>query len=355
MGAAPLEGNAVTNFRFNIYDFRFLWASIISVLFFGVYARSAPEHGDPSTDTDRPTVIVVVGAAGSPEYGAQFVKWARLWEQASSKGGEKFIAIGLNDVQNPDDRTTLQQTLAGESQQTDAALWLVLIGHGTFDGRTAKFNLRGPDLAADDLAEWLKPVIRPLVVINTASSSAPFLSILSGPGRVIITATKSGYEQNYTRFGEYLAGAIAEPKADLDKDGQTSLLEAFLTASHRVDEFYLAAGRLVTEYALIDDNGDGLGTRADWFRGVRPVQKAEDGAALDGYRAHQFCLVHSQAENKMPLELRAKRDRLELEVMALRDSRDNFSEEEYFSRLEKMLCDIALIYEQADKSEDNLE
>jgi hypothetical protein len=355
VGAAPLEGNAMIKFRFSIFDFRFLCVPLAGVLFFSVGARLAPEHGDRSTDTERPTVIVVVGAAGSPEYGAQFVKWARLWEQACSKGSAKFTAIGLDEVQNPDDRTALQQTLADESQETAAALWIVMIGHGTFDGRTAKFNLRGPDLAADDLAEWLKPVIRPLVVINTASSSAPFLSMLSGPQRVVITATKSGYEQNYTRFGEYLAGAIAEPKADLDKDGQTSLLEAFLTASHRVDEFYLAAGRLVTEYALLDDNGDGLGTRADWFRGVRPVQKAEDGASLDGYRAHQFGLVHSETENKMPPELRAKRDRLELEVIKLRDSKDKFSEEEYFSRLENMLYDIAQIYEQADQAEDALE
>lgn len=313
----------------------------------------ASESGDPNAE--RPTVIVVVGAAGSPEYGAQFVKWVGLWEQACSKGGAKFAAIGLDEVENPDDRTTLQEALAGESQQTSAALWLVLIGHGTFDGRTAKFNLRGPDISEADLAEWLKPLQRPLVVINTTSSSAPFLSRLSGPERVVITATKSGFEQNYTRFGEYLAGAIAEPQADLDKDGQTSLLEAFLTASHRTDEFYLAAGRLVTERALLDDNGDGLGTRADWFRGIRPVETAEDGAALDGYRAHQFHLVHSEAENKMPPQLRAKRDRLELEVVKLRDSKEKFSEEEYFSRLESMLYDIAQIYEQTNQIEDNLD
>jgi len=334
-------------------NFRFLWVPLVGVLVFNVGACLASEHSDPNTE--RPTVIVVVGAAGSDEYGAHFAKWAQLWEQACSKGGAKFASIGLSAGKNPNDLTTLQQMLAGESQETAPALWLVMIGHGTFDGRTAKFNLRGPDLSADDLAEWLKPVIRPLVVINTASSSAPFLSILSGPQRVLITATKSGYEQNYTRFGEYLAGSIAEPKADLDKDGQTSLLEAFLTASNRVEEFYLAAGRLVTEYALIDDNGDGLGTRADWFRGVRPVQKAEDDAVLDGYRAHQFHLVHSEAENKMPPELRIKRDRLELEVIKLRDSKDKFSEEEYFSRLENMLYDIAQIYEQTDQTEGSLE
>lgn len=333
-------------------DFRFLQALIIGLLVFNISVCLASEPVNPNTE--RPTVIVVVGAAGTPEYGAQFVKWVQLWERACTKGGEKFISIGLDsEVQNTDDRTTLQQTITDDSQQTEAALWLVLIGHGTFDGRTAKFNLRGPDLSAKDLAEWFKPIARPLVVINTSSSSAPFLSILSGPQRVVITATKSGYEQNYTRFGEYLAEAIAEPKADLDKDGQTSLLEAFLTASHRVDEFYSAAGRLATERALLDDNGDGLGTRADWFRGIRPVQSAEDGASLDGYRAHQFHLVHSEAENAMPLELRAKRDKLELEVMALRDSKDKYSEEEYFTRLEKMLYDIAQIYEQSEQAENN--
>jgi len=350
MGASSLEGDAVRDLRFKICDFRFLCAALAGTLLLNIGLCLAIEHSE--TDAEKPTVIVVVGAAGLPEYGAQFVKWVQLWEQVCTKGGAKFISIGLKKTQKPDDRASLQQILAGESRQTKAALWLVLIGHGTFDGKTAKFNLRGPDVSAKDLSEWLKPVKRPLVIINTASSSAPFLSILSGPDRVLITATKSGYEQNYTRFGQYLAGAVAEPNADLDKDGQTSLLEAFLTASHQVDEFYSAAGRLVTEHALLDDNGDGLGTRADFFRGIRPVQRAEDGAALDGYRAHQFHLVHSEIENKMPPELRAERDRLELEVVKLRDSRDNLSEEEYFARLEKMLYDIALIYEKADQTEE---
>ena len=334
-------------------DFRFLQVMVVCILVFNISACLAVEPAD--ANAEKPNVIIVVGAAGSPEYGAQFVKWAQLWEQACTKGGAKFISIGLDEIQTTNDRTTLEKTLAVESQRTNTALWLVLIGHGTFDGREAKFNLRGPDVSANDLAEWLKPVVRPLIVINTASSSAPFLNKLSGTERVVITATKSGYEQNYTRFGEYLAGAITEPKADLDKDGQTSLLEAFLTASHRVDEFYLAAGRLATERALLDDNGDGLGTRADWFRGIRPVQTAEDGAALDGYRAHQFHLVLSEVENKMPPQLRARRDKLEIEVMTLRDSKDKFSEEEYFSRLEKMLYDIAQIYEQTGQTKDSLE
>lgn len=291
---------------------------------------------------------MVVGAAGTPEYAAQFAKWAGLWEQACAKSSARFIAIGLDKGDGASDRVSLQETLAKQSEQSSGALWLVLIGHGTFDGRTARFNLRGPDVSAGDLAEWLKPMQRPVAVIDTASSSAPFLKELSSPGRIVITATKSGFEQNFTRFGRYFAEAIVDPGADLDKDGQTSLLEAFLSASHAVSEFYSAAGRLATEHALLDDNGDGLGTPAEWFRGIRPVQKARDDASLDGYRAHQIHLLYSQDETAMSPDLRARRDQLELQVMELRDKRATLAEQEYFSQLEPLLREIAQIYEQTN-------
>jgi len=333
-------------------NFRLLLAWLIGMLIFTVSTHAALDPNDQSTEA--PTIIVVVGAAGATEYGAQFAQWADLWHEKCEKSGAIFITIGLDQTEVLDDRTLLQNTLTQESKQTNTALWLVFIGHGTFDGRTAKFNLRGPDVSTDDLAEWLQPILRPLVMINTASSSAPFLKKLSGTERIVITATKSGFEHNFTRFGQYLAESMAEPDADIDKDGQTSLLESFLAASYRTQEFYTSSGRLATEFALLDDNGDGLGTRADWFRGVRPVQKAEAGASLDGYRAHQVHLIHSEAESKMPPQLRAERDRLELDVIKLRDAKENLSEEEYYTKLEKLLCKIALIYEQTDETGNNL-
>lgn len=334
MGSATLERTAVK-------------ITVVTTLLICMFASASANAADQ--ESRQATVIVVIGAAGMPEYAQQFADWARSWEQACSKGDANFVSIGSDTGVNSSDREILQDTLARESRETKAALWLVLIGHGTFDGRSAKFNLRGPDVSAKELAEWLNPVQRPTAVINCASASAPFLVKLSAPGRVVITATKSGFEHNYARFGQYMAGAIAEPQADLDKDGQTSLLEAFLTASGQVDEFYASEGRLVTEHALLDDNGDGLGTRADWFRGIRPIKKAQDDAPLDGYRAHQFHLALSRAERNMPLDLRAQRDRLELEVMKLRDAKDEFSEEEYYSKLETLLYQISKIYEQTDE------
>ena len=101
-----------------------------------------------------------------------------------------------------------------------------------------------------------------------------------------------------------MAGAINDPVADLDKDGQVSLLEAFLTAASRVREFYRAEARLATEHPLIDDTGDKLGSPADWFRGVRATTRAKDGAAADGLRAHQWHLVPSDRERALPADLR---------------------------------------------------
>lgn len=297
------------------------------------------------------SVIVVVGAPGMPEYLEQFAQSTDLWKEACKRGGADFRTIGLNGSEDIPDHQRLKDLLASESQESNAPLWIVLIGHGTFDGRTARFNLRGPDLTTDDLAEWLAPMQRTIALIDGSSSSAPFLKALSAPDRVIVTATKSGFEQNYARFGRYLAEAIAQPEADLDKDGQTSLLEAFLTASHQTQAFYLAEGRLATEHALLDDNGDGLGTPADWFRGIRPTQKAADDASLDGYRAHQLHLVYSDTEAAMPAALRARRDQLEIEVMTLRDAKEQLPEAQYYSRLEALLREIAQIYEQVDSSQ----
>lgn len=322
---------------------------ITSILICTAISSSAPAFADVSQNSQ--TVIVVVGAGGTPEYEAQFVQSANLWEKACSQGNAKYVPIGLESVSDSNDVNDLEklnETIKSVPRESDSALWLVFIGHGTFDGRTAKFNMRGPDLSADDFAEWLKPFQRPIAIINASSSSAPFLKKLSGQNRAVITATKSGYELSYSRFGQFISSAITESAADLDKDGQTSLLEAFLAASRGVQEFYSAAGRLATEHALLDDNGDGLGTSADWYQGLRPSKQATGNSSPDGYRANQFCLVPSELERKIPPELKAKRDKLEMDIINLRDSKEQYSEDEYFSRLEELSCEMARIYEQFD-------
>ena len=290
------------------------------------------------------TVILAVGAAGEEDFGKEFRQWAEVWKKAGEPAVAKLVSVGLAPTNATSDLTFLKLAFAAEPTNSTAELWLVLIGHGTFDGKEAKFNLRGPDLSASELAEWLKPFHRPVVVINCASASGPFLNKLSAAGRVIVTATKSGAEENYARFGQFIATAIADPTADLDKDGQTSLLEAFLMASRRVAEYYESEGRLATEHALLDDNGDGLGTPADFFRGVRAVKKPASGGSVDGLRAHQIHLVRSAQEQQMPPELRARRDELELAIARLRESKPQLGEEEYYRQLEILMLELAALH-----------
>jgi len=299
--------------------------------------------GFAQTNENR-TLILVVGAPGEEEWGRQFGESAELWKAAAAKGGFKISIIGEQTNNAVVDRSLFLTALTNESIG-DGELWVVLIGHGTFDGKVAKFNLRGPDLSADELASHLKATQRPLAVINCASASGPFLNALSGPGRVIITATRSGYELNVTRFGDYFAKAVADPEADLDKDGQTSLLEAYLMASRQVDQFYREAGRLATEHALLDDNGDRLGTPAEWFVGVRAVKKPETGKAIDGLRAHQLNLVRGTEERQLTSGQRARRDFLESELNALRERKSAMAEDEYYQLLEKLLLEVARLYE----------
>jgi hypothetical protein len=324
-----LEGAAVTR-----------WALIVlsACLLGSACAQAAP----------RQAVLVVVGAAGDPEYQPLFESWADDWRTATERASAEFSVIGLDGEGEQPDRERVQTWLAKSHDGVDL-VWLVLIGHGTFEGETAKFNLRGPDVSAKELAEWMSAVKAPLTVINCASASAPFINRLSAKGRVVITATKSGHELNFARFGQHIAEAINDPQADLDKDEQTSLLEAYLTACRRVEEFYEREQRLATEHALLDDNGDGLGTPAAWFRGVRATQRAKEGAALDGVRAHQIHLVPSHREARLPAEVRKRRDAIELEIAALRGEREKLDADEYYRRLEWLMVQLARLYESGSK------
>ena len=58
----------------------------------------------------------------------------------------------------------------------DDMVFIVLFGHGTFDGKVAKFNLPGPDMTPADFAPLLKKLkSRHVVFVNTASASGPFV------------------------------------------------------------------------------------------------------------------------------------------------------------------------------------
>ncbi|MCB1230119.1 MAG: hypothetical protein KDN19_07630 [Verrucomicrobiae bacterium] len=320
--------------------FKLLRLAMTFVLFAALPLRAQEKK------TDRPTVLVVVGAEGAEEYGEIFHEAAANWRKAASIGEANFREIGL-EKDRIDDREQLEKALAELSgEKGSAPLWLVLIGHGTYDGRTSKFNVRGPDFTDADLADWLKKIERPVAVINTASASGAFIGTLSGKNRVVITATKSAFEVFYARFGEYFARAIGGlPEADVDNDDQVSLLEAFLYSADQVAKFYESEGRLASEHSMIDDNGDQLGTRPDWFEGVRAAKSAKEGSQPDGEFAHQWVLVPNALERQLSTEQKSRRDELELQLRDLVRKREKMGDDAYYAAIEPLLLEIARIYD----------
>jgi hypothetical protein len=302
---------------------------------------TVPAYADG--ENDRASVLIAVGVGGEAKYSDAFAKWAADWEHACDAGGAKHLTIGLDRVAQSD-HDRIRATLDAEPKDGANELWIVLLGHGTADAKDAKFNLRGDDLAVSELAAWLKPFRRTVIVVCAFSSSGSWLKPLAGPDRITVTATKNGSENNYARFGGFFAQAIGDPAADIDKDGETSLLEAWLTAARKTADFYKNEGRLATEHSLLDDNGDGLGTPPDWFSGVRIVKKSRDGSVPDGRRAAQIHLVRSAVERALTPEQRSERDSLERDLTALRERKAVMKEDDYFRELEALMLKLARIY-----------
>ena len=226
-----------------------------------------------------------------------------------------------------------------QKSAADDLVFVVLIGHGTFDGRIAKFNLPGPDMTAADFGPLLKPLDgRRVVFVNTASASGPFIEELSGPGRTIVTATRNGTERFATLFGGFFVDALTAEAADADKNKRVSVLEAFNYARREVATAYEREGIMLTEHALLDDSGDKEGT----------AQPAADGSAKsDGRVASILSLGTVGTGDELPADpkLRAlyeERRTLERRVESLRLLKDSMDPQKYASELERVLTELAV-------------
>src|SRR4051794_3155577 len=145
---------------------------------------------------DQVSAIVIVGAGGTAEYANQFLDWGEKWKAAGALANARTTMLGVNPTEL-NVRERLQKALAAEPTTGPAELWLVMLGHGTWDGQVGKFNVEEDDISSADLAEWLAPIKRAIVIVAAFSTSGSFLKPLAGPGRVVVTATRSGSEENF--------------------------------------------------------------------------------------------------------------------------------------------------------------
>lgn len=304
----------------------------------------------------RHDVLVVVGAPGTPEFAPGFIRAAERWREACAAADAACTVIGPTtttatpatpSADSTLDRNAITAWFSDLDPTSPRPVWFVYLGHGTWDGREARLNLRGADLMGTELKLLLTRLAsRPAVIIHGGSASGPLVPLLAAPSRVVVTATSTGDEVNYARFGERLAEVIGAPagEGDLDMDGQVSVLEAFVAAARGVELFYAGEGRLSTEHALIEDNGDGRGTPAAFFQGARLARRASDNSEPDGTRARRISLLESAVERALSDEQRAQRDLLERELETLRARRAAMAETDYLHELERILRQIGEIY-----------
>jgi hypothetical protein len=281
-------------------------------------------------------MLTVVSEPGDANYDTEFRRQATAWQNLAAKANMKVQTIGVEKESADGDLPLLEKSLAALPKTGDD-LWLVWIGHGSFDGRNANFNLRGKDIDPAAVKELLKPFTRRLVILNLFSASHPFLAPLAGKDRVIVCAARSPGERNYSRFGGKFADVLTDPAADLDLDGSLSLLEATLHATANTRAFYEDAQRVLQEHAVIDDNGDGKPTSTDRFKGLRSEADADGPLARDIY------LLAASAD---PLSPQAKEARANLEasIDALRKRKSKMKEEEYYILLESLMREMAILY-----------
>jgi peptidase C13-like protein len=292
-------------------------------------------------------LLVLVGLAGDPEHGELFHKWGgELAESAGRLGVPADHVVYLVDQTQEGDKNVTGKATVEEISKTfdrfakqatpEDAVYVVLIGHGSYDGKTAKFNLPGPDISAADFnTQFRKLPTKQIVFVDTTSASGPFLSELSAPGRTIITATRNGAENFSTLFGGYFVDALTGDEADADKNRRVSMLEAFQFAKAAVQRAYEKEGLLSTEHALLDDNGDKTGSADPSTNG--PDGKVASLLAI-GSAADAAALPTDPKLRALVLEQRE----LEHRVESLRLLKENMDPAKYQSELEKLVTDLAL-------------
>ncbi|HJR60698.1 MAG TPA: hypothetical protein VJ813_14905 [Vicinamibacterales bacterium] len=285
--------------------------------------------------------LVVSGATGGDEYATQYMAWTDTFTRTLTerlKFDPARVTV-LSDAEAPEASATaanVRKAVAGVRQRMtrEDLLFILLIGHGTFDGVDAKFNLVGPDMESAEWAALLTPLPGRVVIVNSTAGSYPFIARLSGPRRIVVTATDSVAQRFDTVFPEYFVKAFEDESADLDKNGRTSVWEAFASAAAGVRRHYQQRGQLTTERALLDDDGDGVGKSA-----------AEQGG--DGAQASQTYLDEpvpgaAPTDDEL-LKLLQRQALLEAELEELRIRKTFLSAEEYSKEFERIITEFARV------------
>ena len=271
--------------------------------------------------------MIISGVSGEPRLAQQFERDASVMRDALSKRFGAAVTV-LTEKSTPrSDKPGITQaleSLASSSKAGDQVL-IVLMGHGSAQGGEARFNVPGPDITAGDIARALEALEkRNVAVVVATSSSGAFISPLNGAGRVIVTATKSGGQNEEVVFGSHFAKALSEDVADINKDNAVSLAEAFEYTKREVARFYQQQNRIATEQATLS------------------------GAGAEGFVLRS---AGTKAADPAVQRLQAERATLEQRIAAHKAKKSGMAVAAYETELEKLLLQLAQVERQIRAAE----
>jgi hypothetical protein len=293
--------------------------------------------------------LIITGAAASEEIAIRFWQWSLALhgtlERDYGYNSESIVllhgdgtALGNSSqrIDGSSRREDIERSFAqlGQMLQPGDQLTVFLIGHGSSLTGEPKFNIVGPDITGAQFSELLGAFSeQDIVVINTASASYEFSAELSARGRVIVSATRSRAERFDPVFAGYLIEALSDRAGDRDKNGRVSVLEVFIFASQSSLGWYRDQGRLPTERAVLDDNGDATFA-------MEPNAGMGDGVLAE-IAYFDLPSVGETKHSAEALALRTQMQGLERSIFLLRGDKENYLEDDYWSRLETLLIELA--------------
>jgi hypothetical protein len=285
--------------------------------------------------------LIISGANGEASYADQYAQWRQqtvtaLLEKLAFDDAKVLTLFDGGDDAHSATAAGVRRSLESIRAQMrpDDLLFVLLIGHGSFDGTDAKFNLVGPDLSSMEWAALLKPLPGQIVVVNTTAASFPFLERLAAPRRIVVTSTDSVAQRFDTVFPEYFVRALTDAGADLDKNGRVSVWEAFAAASMGTRRYYTQRGQLATEHALLDDNGDGVGREAGG--------EGTDGSASSRLYLDPEVTGGAPTDEEL-LQLLQKRAALQIDSDELKQRRQLMTPDEYEKEFERIMIALATV------------
>jgi hypothetical protein len=270
--------------------------------------------------------FIVAGLGGEPEYEQRFREQAAAIAEAAKKadGAADHVVVLTGEQARRDSVRRELQAFAAKVKASDTAT-VVLIGHGTYDGEDYRFNVPGADITGAELGELFETIsAKQQLIVNATSASGAVIERWEHPGRVVITATKSGGERTATRFAQYWTQAITGADADVNKDEVVTVAEAFDYANRQVAASYKSEVALATEHPRI---------------------AGEEGATFQLARIGSSALSGADPE---VTALLAQRGQIEHDLDGVKERKAALSQDAYYDELEGVLVKLAMLQKQID-------